>query len=391
MLRQVRWAWVLLLSTVLWLASCGGGGLGDVQANGSGVGSGGTGSYTNGPISGLGSIIVNNVRYDVAGARLHRDDDADDSVVHAPDDLKLGMVVEVQGSDILPASAGGTPVASASLVRYGSSLVGLVSAVDMLNSTITVLNQTVRFTAKTVMPPAVAVNDVVEVHGLIDAAGAYTATRMDVVSTNTFKIVGEVQAVDGQFIYMGAGGNLAVAFQATGLPQGLVPGVRARIWFGATKVNGQWSATRLRVDSALTRDSDEASLEGLVTVLPVAGTMRVDGTLVDVSRLGGLPSLLLGQRVRVEGRLQAGVLIATELSLENEQELEAEDVELHGQVSQLGSQTFVMRGVVVSYSPAVVHGSRALADGVCAEVHGRSYNANRELVADEIDVKDSCD
>lgn len=54
MLKALRLRMALILGgIVLLMASCGGSGRGDTQANGSGVGSGSTGSYTNGPVSGL--------------------------------------------------------------------------------------------------------------------------------------------------------------------------------------------------------------------------------------------------------------------------------------------------------------------------------------------------
>ena len=388
MLRFIRLSLVLMLSTLLGLVSCGGGSS-DTQANGSGVGSGGTGSYTNGPVSGLGSIIVNNVRYDVNGAQVHRDDDADDSVPHDPAEVKVGMVVEVNGSGTLPPASGtGPSVATAYTVRYGSSLVGPVSAVDSSASAITVLGQTVRVTAQTVQPVSVGVNDVVEVHGLADGAGAYVATRIDKLdaSTGTYKIVSPVNRVDSQALYLGANGNLAVLHGAVGLPGGVVPGARVRVWFAAVQVNGQWSATRIRVDQPLVTDRDEASLEGLITRLPQNGVMLVDGAPVDVSRLSPLPILTLGERVRAEGRLQAGVLVATEL--EDPSLLESEETELYGAVSQLSSQTFVVRGVTVAYTPSVVEGR--LADGACVEVHGKGYNSSGQLIATEVDVHSSC-
>ncbi|WP_139101106.1 hypothetical protein, partial [Acinetobacter baumannii] len=80
------------------------------------------------------------------------------------------------------------------------------------------------------------------------------------------------------------------------------------------------------MDQPLVRDSDEASREGVVTRLPQDGVMLVDGSPVDVSRLSSSPSLTLGERVRVEGRLQAGVLVATEL--EGPSVLESEETEL---------------------------------------------------------------
>lgn len=394
MLRSIRLSVALtlglVLSLVLGLASCGGAS-GDTQANGSGVGSGGTGSYTNGPVSGLGSIIVNNVRYDVTGAAVHRDDDADDSVQHDPAEVKVGMVVAVNGSGIVPASNGGLALAAAYTVRYGSSLIGPVSVVDAAGGTLTVLGQTVRITDKTVQPVSLSVNDVVEVHGLADALGGYTATRIDVLdaSTSTYKIVAQVNSVDGPNMHLVFNGGLIVSYGAVPLPGGVTPGARVRVWFGATQVNGQWSATRIRVDQPLVRDIDEASLEGLVTRLPQNGVMLVDGSPVDVSRLSPSLSLTLGERVRVEGRLQAGVLVATEL--EGPSVLESEETELYGAVSQLSSQpqTFVVRGVTVAYTPSVVSGN--LANGACAEVHGRGYNASGQLIATEVNVHSSCD
>lgn len=391
MLRSIRLSVVLLLSLVLGLmlglTSCGGG-AGDTQANGSGVGSGGTGSYSNGPVSGLGSIIVNNVRYDVAGAAVHRDDDADDQVVHDQAEVKVGMVVAVSGSGIVPASNGGLPLASAYTVRYGSSLIGPVSAVDPAGATITVLGQTVRITAKTVQPLSLNVNDVVEVHGLADAMGGYTATRIDTLdgATSTYKIVALVNSVDNLGMHLGLNGNLIVSYGAVPLPGGVTPGARVRVWFGATQVNGQWSATRIRVDQPLVTDTEEASLEGLVTSLPQNGMMRVDGTPVDVSRLSPTPSVTLGERVRVEGRLQAGVLVAHEL--EDPSVLESEETELYGAVSQLSGQTFVVRGVTVAYTLSVVNGT--LTNGACVEVHGQGYNASGQLIATEVDVHSSC-
>ncbi|MBI3382434.1 MAG: hypothetical protein HY019_10560 [Aquabacterium sp.] len=394
MLRSIRlsgvWLLSLVLGLVLGLASCGGG-TGDTQANGSGVGSGGTGSYSNGPVSGLGSIIVNGLRYDVTGAAVHRDDDANDSVVHDPSEVKVGMMVAVSGSGSVPAGNGGLPLAAAYTVRYGSSLIGPVSAVDLAGATITVLGQTVRITAKTVQPALpLNVNDVVEVHGLADAMGGYIATRIDTLdgSTSTYKIVALVNSVDDLDMHLGLNGNLIVSYGAAALPAGVTPGARVRVWFGATQVNGQWSATRIRVDQPLVTDTEEASLEGLVTSLPHNGVMQVDGSPVDVSRLSSssVSGLTLGERVRVEGRLQAGVLVATEL--EDPSVLESEETELYGAVSQLSGQTFVVRGVTVAYTPSVVEGT--LANGACVEVHGHGYNSSGALNATEVNVHSGC-
>jgi hypothetical protein len=60
---------VCTLSTAALLLACGGGGGGIA-----GVGTGGTGSFSVGTVTGFGSVFVNGVRYDDDGARLVDDD-----------------------------------------------------------------------------------------------------------------------------------------------------------------------------------------------------------------------------------------------------------------------------------------------------------------------------
>lgn len=337
------------------------------------------------------SIIVSKVRYDVSTATINSDDDVLESTVHDAAEVTLGMVVEVSGSGVVPASDGGTPVATAYKVHYGSSLVGPISEIDGTASTITVLGQMVRLNTKTVQPASLQVGDVVEVYGLSDAAGGYTATRIDTVTApSTYKIVSTVDHVDSQFIYVGMAGSLRVAYGSVGLPAGVTSGSQVRIWFGSMKANGEWIATRIAVDKAQVQDVDDARLEGLVTELPVNGVMKVEGASVDVSRLSSVTGLTLGQRVRIEGPLQAGVLVAADLATQGQIDQEDRGVELHGTVSQLGSATFVVRGVKVAFNGSTAIEGGSLANGVCVEVHGLAFDASRNLAASEIEVSGSC-
>ena len=95
-------------SAALALFGCGGGG-GDSLA---GVGSGGTGSFASGPIRGFGSIIVGGVRYDDSAARIATDAGATASSA----DLRLGMMVEVNGGDIATDALTGQRRAAASTI-----------------------------------------------------------------------------------------------------------------------------------------------------------------------------------------------------------------------------------------------------------------------------------
>lgn len=403
MLRHLKWTCLCLVSLILVLAGCGGGSPGDTQANGSGVGTGGTGSYTNGPVSGLGSIIVNNVRYGVDTARIQRDDDIDGSASRDPAEVKLGMMVEVQGSGVTPAStAGATSTATASTVRYGSVLVGpvanVVTNLDGSLASMTVHQQQVKTTAQTVVSRVPTSGEQVEVYGLLDAAGVYTATRVDVLSAApaVYKMVGYVSGVSDRYGYVYVGQSnvqqtIDYRTAIASLPTGVGPTARIRVWFSPTLVSGAWVATRIVVDQPLVEDMDEASVEGLVTQLPDAsGLMKVDGQVVNVHGLTLTTPLTLGERVRAEGRLQAGVLMATELAAGSALEQEDSGTELHGQISQVTAQTFVVRGVTVAYTPSDVHEGKTLHEGDCVEVHGEGYNSDHQLMATEIEVEDSC-
>lgn len=386
------------LALALVLAGCGGGNSGSYAG---GVGSGGTGSYTNGTVSGLGSIIVNGVRYGIDTAQLVRDDGV---VVTDPAALSLGMVVEVLGSAVTPATtAGATATATASKVRWGSLLIGQASAVSLTNGigSVVVMGQTVQVTAATVMPTVVTDGVWVEVHGLLGAGSTYTASRMDVLGASpaTLKLSGVVRGVtalaDGRTLSVGAVGSEqsidCTGACLTGLAgQSIGAGARVRLWVSPTKApNGHWQGVRAYVEEALTAERDEASVDGLITQLPDAsGVMYIEGRQVNVSKIASLPTMAVGDRARAEGSLRSGVLLATELSAGSS--VDDESSELHGTVSALDAihKTFVLKGITIDYSGVTVEGT--LSNGACVEVHGTGYNDARQLIATEVHAE-SCE
>ena len=106
------------------LTSCGGG-----------VGTGGTGTFAQGPISGFGSIIVNGVKFDESSARVEDDDGG----LQSSANLRLGMAVQVQAGP--SSTVGAVTSAQASLVRVTRSVVGTVGSVQVAQSRFTVLGQ----------------------------------------------------------------------------------------------------------------------------------------------------------------------------------------------------------------------------------------------------------
>ncbi len=92
-----------------------------VAGCGGGVGSGGTGSFASGPITGFGSVIVGGVRFDDSTALV---EDLD-GTRRSRDELRLGMTVEIDGSAITTDSSGSS--ATAARISFESELSGLVA------------------------------------------------------------------------------------------------------------------------------------------------------------------------------------------------------------------------------------------------------------------------
>ena len=183
-----------LLAGVTLISACGGGG--DVVG---GVGTGGTGAFSSGAIRGIGSIVVNGVRYDDSAATI-TDDNGNSSNSSS---LKLGVVVEVQGDDIVT-PATGLPTSNARSVVFRSEIKGPVTAVNAAAGTLTVLGQSVVVSAATVFDlnlpnglGSVSVGGLVEVYGFVDANGVYQATRIEAEdSTSVYKIRGKLSALN---------------------------------------------------------------------------------------------------------------------------------------------------------------------------------------------------
>jgi hypothetical protein len=203
-----------MIGTAAQLTACGGGGGADVA----GLSSGGTGSFTSGTISGLGSIIVNGIRYnDDTASLISRDDGSSFG-----DTLKVGMVVSIQGSPVTAATTTtGTATATAYQISCGSEWKGPVSSVDptttplsfdMLGLTVEVLASTV-FEGGTTQNVVTQLTDLrtllaltgvnqtfVEVHGYVDqTTGHLQATRVEVSTTppTQYKLSGMVNSLDG--------------------------------------------------------------------------------------------------------------------------------------------------------------------------------------------------
>jgi Domain of unknown function (DUF5666) len=353
---------VLALSfAALALAGCGGGGTGTGGPGTSAGPTAGTSSFTSGPITGFGSVIVNGVRFDDDSARISSDDD-DANESRGRGDLKLGMVVEIRSGAITSGASG--RVGSAREIRFGSEIVGPVDAgsIDAAARTFSLLGQKVRVSDSTVFDDslaggfgAITVGAILEVHGLLDAAGAtYNATRIEAEpAASQFKLRGAIAGLDPAAKTFTIGGELISYAALVPPPTGLADGQIVRVKLAKTQVNGAWVATRLKNGVRKPDDLDEAEIKGTISnFTTITQPFNVNGIAVDASQAANVPAgLANGVIVEVKGRAQAGTIIAVEVEIEDGKRAGAGEFELHGLIESRasGANAFVLRGMTIGF------------------------------------------
>lgn len=390
------------------LTACGGGG---------GTAAGGdtlTASYAQGPISGFGSVIVGDTRYEDDDAEIYDDDDQ--RVTR--DALKLGMVVEVEGSPLRPAPSGRlySREGKAGVIRYGAVIVGPVEGVapDATADQLLVFGQTVTVTGRTVfdrdLPGGLAdirFGDELKVHGFVkatrtDPSGSYTATRISLVDRpGPYRLRGIVTDIDpaGQTFRVG---ETVLDFRAVTqemdrfrVREGSL--VRLRI-DRLPDAGGVYLIDRLQALRPRLRDRDEVEIEGRITRFVSIADFDVEGVPVDESRAryddGGPEDLALGARVEVEGYLRDGVLYAREIEFEDDDDDdERSNISLEGRIESLDTinKQFELLGLLVDYSGRVEFDDGResdLAVGVKVEVEGRVGGGGTYVIAHEIEFDD---
>ncbi len=384
MTRTPRWApWRAVCAATLafGLVACGGGGA-DTPAT---VGTTGPQSFATGPITGLGSVIVNGIRFDDSSARVESDDDGS---LRTARELKLGMMVEVQAGAI-DDSAGR---AVAGVIRFGSELVGAVTALDAAASTLRMLDQTVEVKATTVFEEglagfgALALGQVLEIHAQFDgASGRYIATRIEREdNANVYRLRGRIAGLDAAAKTFRIGDAVInyAGVPVADLPS-LADGQRVRVRLQTAKVGNQWVAVSVRSGVRRVDDVGDARLRGLITAFTSAQQFEVQGIAIDASGARIEPNaaaLVLGALVEVRGTASAGRVVASRVSVRNERDDDLRRVELHGSASALdtAAKTFMLREIKVDYSQVL-----EWKDGAAAELaNGRQLEVKGVWSAD---------
>lgn len=380
-----------MVGAIAEIAGCGGGGTGVA-----GLSSGGTGSFTSGTITGFGSIIVNGIRYNNDTATVLT---SDDSVSSNPA-LQLGMVVNIEGSAVTPASSTtGLPTATAYRITYGSEWIGPVS--NRAATTFQILDHTVDVLATTLFGGVVQqlseLRDThfVEVYGYVDQVdGHIQASRIDVstVQPSAYKLSGAITQIN-QVSGTANLGQTAISWSLPAvLPSGLSSGDFVRVVLDPSPVGAVWAATRIQLVSSplsrLSADQDyEAEIHGSITAYQSSANFVVNGIPVNASAAQITGTLAVGVQVEVEGSIRSGQLVATKVATKTASQVETQEFEFYGVISNVTAQTFVVRGETFYYDANTANSSLLTRNPLpYVEVKARRTNGRWQAI--EIDLED---
>ncbi|RLA26597.1 MAG: hypothetical protein DRR11_19550, partial [Gammaproteobacteria bacterium] len=290
------------------------------------VGGIGRTGFAIGPVANFGSIVVNGVHYDTAGATFTNDDNP-----AAETDLKVGHMVLVQGTIDDNLTTG-----TADSVAFDDAVKGPVDSIDLSLSQLVVLGQTILVRPSTsfddnISPASLdglTVADIVEVYGFFTATGEIEATRI------------EKKPLGTQFEVHGTVSNHSAA-------------------------NFMFSINNLNVDYT----------SALLDNFP--GGQISDGDFVEAKGMNlGAAGELLATKIELEG---AGITGE-----------EGAHVEVEGFITRFVSDMdFDVAGIAVTTTGATIYEGGVAADlglNVKVEVEG-DLDANDVLVADEVDIR----
>jgi len=324
---SIRKVCLLSFMTVIcvFFAGCGGGGSSSLA----GGGIGGTGITASGSITGFGSIFVNGIEFETAGASL--DVDGVTSVSNGTDDasvLGIGMVVTVTGT-LNDDGVTGT----AENIQYDDAVQGPVMDIDPFTRSFTVMGISVTVQNNTVFSNATFENlqpdDLVEVSGFFDATGALQATRIVRIDGGVIdvevEVKGTVTGLAGAVFVLAVDYAAATTYTVDATAAELPAGGLADNQY--VEVKGTLTGTAIDAKSVELKsegfaDTGNASIEGIVTDFIDIGNFRVAGQPVDASVAEFIPAGLVGYlgdgvEVEVDGAIQGGVLMASRVEADD--------------------------------------------------------------------------
>lgn len=346
-------------------AGCGGSG-------GGAPASGAVSSFSQGVVTAKGSITVGGVKFDTDNvSAVTMDDNASKGV----NDLKVGMMVRVKGK-----IDDATKTGVAEKIEFADNLEGTIETKGV--DTLIVFGQTVKVNNETIIEESstgrilfenLSVSERIEVSGVPDNTGAIRATRIERKNgaTEDMEIKGTVSDFagtgdtmitltppNGAPLTVDIGGTIAPPvptpvptpvpenIRAAALPAGFGNGSFVEV---KTKASGSTiTATSVEMEVEMeAAENERMEVEGFVTILSAADkTFKVGNVTVSA---GALPLPDNGAEVEVHGMMNKdGALVASEIEVEKECEIELEgrvaataDIDLAGKTLKLNGITVV--------------------------------------------------
>lgn len=389
--RWRQWSGLTLVVAMLaLLCSCGGGGTSFAGVDSGGTG-GGVTTLASGPVNGLGSAIVDGVRFDIANASIVDEDG--DPITESQ--ISMGMVARIESSSVVTANGQSTATAATMVIR--SQLVGPVDSVNVAGNELVMLGQTIAITPATWFDSSLSggfssalVGEIIEVYGQYDRnRNIYVATRIaEHLDHSAYKIAGVLNAVDTTAHTLTVGGqSVSYALLAPANVPTLTVGDFVRVKVGTLQIGGVWRALAVAVARTDLPDRREVRVRGRIGKWASTRSFHVDGVQVDAASatfVGTESNAVLGARVTVVGASSGGVMHATQVTIDGDETSLNSQFELHGTVSSFngGAQTLSVHGLTVSYT-----GSTTYQGGVVSDLaNGKKIKVLGVIAADRISV-----
>ncbi len=314
--------------------SCGSGGVGGSGITASG-GIGGTG-VSQGTVTGFGSVIMNDVKYNVSGTTFIIDDNQTGT---SQANLSIGMRVKVRGTVDDNGPNGGT--GTATTIEYEPDVKGPVDSKNTTSNSLVVLGRTYIVDDSTTIEDSSGIkmalsalsimSKVVEISGLSFSDDSIQATYIretdEVFSSQSTQVElkGTIKSLNTGLETFSIG-NQSVDYSSTTLPfidmekadlaEGLFIEVKGTLdttsnTLGASKIDKE--------DNSLgALQNERVEVEGLVTAFTSSAAFSVTGqsvtTSVTTTFVNGAPDdIVKNVRLEVEGKMVNGVLVATKV------------------------------------------------------------------------------
>lgn len=363
--------------------SCTGGG-------GGGTGATATVSVSSGAITGFGSVKLNGSEYQTQNTSFVVDGQSG-----TQNDLKIGMVVTVNGS-LSP-----TGTKTAATITQEDVVEGQIQSIPGTNDRIVVLGQEVWIDDGTLFDNnpqkigGLSVGDLVEVNGFVKAKGRIIATLIEKkTSPATCQVKGIVENHNSGARTFTIGG-LTVNY--AGAAFGDMPNPGSTPWNDwLVEVKGSpctqnpqpLVATQVEPERINVANADEIEVEGAITLFGSSDSFTVNGvpvvTNANTRFEGGVAGdLAPGVEIQVEGSLSNGVLTAREVSFRD-------NVELEGDVA--GVTPLTIRGlspitVDTNAQTKFTNGSIAVDNHI--KIRGRPTGTNTVIAAEVEKISDT--